>query len=246
MPLVVVEGLDRHTEMRQFATVNGTQKSVRTDLVNMILTQLAANGGDEAIREGEQWKVVVSHVVKAVNDDPTGPWYRLVVMPNEQAYKKVDIDATPALEHQKIVRATSFMTSLKPIYDYLATGFFDGLSTEERAQLLGHIVTSFWLALKKLNPEAFARPGDHVIQKTPGLFALHMICKRLLPIMHLARRKWDEENFVAMLEPCEELGNPDYWTAKRGEGITVGEAAKYGSMKGFAELAELLWESLKS
>src|SRR5439155_8320362 len=76
MPLVVVEGLDRHTEMRQFATVNGTQKSVRTDLVNMILTQLAANGGDEAIREGEQWKVVVSHVVKAVNDDPTVPRYR--------------------------------------------------------------------------------------------------------------------------------------------------------------------------
>jgi hypothetical protein len=34
-------GIDKIGEMRQFNTVNGTAKSVRTDLVNMILTQLA-------------------------------------------------------------------------------------------------------------------------------------------------------------------------------------------------------------
>ena len=35
-------------EMRQFSVVNGTQKSVRTDLVNMILAQLSEVEGEEA------------------------------------------------------------------------------------------------------------------------------------------------------------------------------------------------------
>ena len=56
-------------------------------------------------------------------------------------------------------------------------------------------------------------------------------------MMHIARRGWDEENFYAMLEPCVDLGDPTYWSA------ADGDAAKYGSMKGFAELADLLEES---
>jgi DGQHR domain-containing protein len=240
MPVVIVEGLDRNAEMRQFSVVNGTQKSVRTDLVNMILTQLAVSEGDDAIQDNDLWKVVVSLVLEELNEDKKGPWNQMVVMPNETSFKKVDYESDPSLAHRKLVRATSFMTSLKPVYDYLDASFFDGLSAEERAEMLTLILSNFWAALKELNPEAFAKPGDYVIQKTPGLFALHRVCKRILPIMHMARREWDKKNFVAMLEPCEELRRADFWDAK------TGDAARYGSMKGFAELADLLWESLKS
>ena len=99
------------------------------------------------------------------------------------------------------------------------------------------IVSAFWGAVRRLNPSAFEAPSDFVLQKTPGIFALHRMCARLLPMMHIARRDWDEANFFAMLEPCVDLGDAEYWNAE------TGEAAKYGSMKGFAELADLLEES---
>jgi DGQHR domain-containing protein len=242
VPLVIVENLSTEDEMRQFAVVNSTQKSVRTDLVNMILTQLAAGEGDEAIKEKEQWRVVVSRTLQALNSDLGGPWYDLILMPNETGFKKSEFEEAPELEHKKLVRATSFMSSLKPIYDYLDQSLWDvrGLSTAQRATELAVIVTAFWAALRQLNAEAFDRPGDYVIQKTPGLFALHRFCKRLLPVMYEARRPWDLENFVAVLEPCSELGDPSFWQR------TGGDAAKYGSMKGFAELADLLWESRRA
>lgn len=235
MPLVIVEDLTREIEMQQFAVVNGTQKGVRTDLVNMILTQLAAAKGDDFIDEKDQWKVVVSRTIAALNDEPDGPWEGRIVMPNERAYTKADRADNPELAHRQLVRATSFMTSLRPIYDYLRQYFdIQNLDTETRAQRLTAVVSAFWKAIEKMNPEAFANPGDYVLQKTPGIFALHRLCAGLLPTMHVATRKWDRENFIEVLEPCTELGDPDYWNAENGE------AAKYGSMKGFAELAENL------
>jgi DGQHR domain-containing protein len=242
VPLIIVEGLSTEDEMRQFAVVNSTQKSVRTDLVNMILTQLAAGEGDDVIRPKEQWKVVVSRALQALNSDSSGPWYDMVVMPNETGFNKNEVEEEPTLAHKKLVRATSFMSSLKPIYDYLDQSLWDvqGLSTAERGEQLAAIVSAFWSAIRRLNKEAFERPGDYVLQKTPGLFALHRICKRVLPVMYEARRPWDVENFVTMLEPCAELHDPTFWER------VGGDASKYGSMKGFAELADLLWESRRA
>lgn len=241
VPLVIVEDLSREQEMTQFAVVNGNQKGVRTDLVNMILTQLTSSRGDEAIDEKDQWRVVMSRTVTALNQAINGPWHGMIVMPNEKGWTSAEIEEDPAREHQRVVRATSVMTSLRPIYDYLNANFFavEELSTVQRAERLTAIVSAFWEAVRDLNPEPFDAAGSYVLQKTPGAFALHRLCARLLPIMHLARREWDAANFRIMLEPIGELSDPQYWDAKSGD------ASKYGSMKGFAELAELLEESRK-
>lgn len=238
MPLVIVEDLSREEEMQQFAIVNGTQKGVRTDLVNMILTQLAAAKGDDFIQEKDQWKVVVSRTIASLNDERNGPWEGRIVMPNERASSKADLEEHPELRGRSLVRATSFMTSLRPIYEYLRQ-YFDNrsLTSEQRAEEMTKIVGAFWRAVRRLNSSAFEDPAAFVLQKTPGIFALHRMCARLLPMMHIARRPWDEDNFFTMLEPCVDLAEPSYWSA------TDGDAARYGSMKGFAELADLLEES---
>ena len=238
MPLIIVEDLTREEEMEQFAVVNGNQKGVRTDLVNMILTQLAAAKGDSYLDEKDQWKVVVSRTLASLNDSTGGPWEHCIVMPNERSATKAEEDENPELKNRGLVRATSFMVSLRPIYEYLRQ-YFDNrsLSSEDRTAEMTQIVNAFWCAVRRMNPDAFAKPGDFVLQKTPGIFALHRMCARLLPMMHIARRDWDESNFYAMLEPCVDLADPDYWNSE------TGEAAKYGSMKGFAELADLLEES---
>ena len=96
VPVVIMQDIDKMEEMRQFATVNGTQISVCTDLVNMILTQLASQTGDESVKAGDHWKVVVSMVVRRLNADDDGPWYDTrIVMPDENSYTKPEIAENP-------------------------------------------------------------------------------------------------------------------------------------------------------
>ena len=237
VPVVIIEGLNRFQEMRQFAVVNGTAKSVRTDLVNMILTKRVAALGDEAVKPAEQWKVVVSRVVERVNTTPGSPWLDRIVMPSDHAPSDAERAANRALANVKIVRATSFMSSLKPIYDYLDDhGFIKG-KLVDRAERLAEIVQEYWKAIRTLNPKCFDAPNDYVIQKTPGLFSLHRILHQILKTMHVAKRPWTEPHFKEVLASVAELQDPGYWDVENGD------AAKYGSMKGFAELADLLLES---
>jgi DGQHR domain-containing protein len=243
VPVVIMQDIDKVEEMRQFATVNGTQKSVRTDLVNMILTQLASREGDDAIVSGQQWKVVVSRVVTRLNNDKTGPWFDRVVMPDMSSYTKEQQAERPELQHRRIVRATSFMASLKPIEAYMADHFSVDKSLDKRADELFGPVDAFWRALRELNPLPFEQAADYVLLKTPGLFALHRVCFAIMKDMYVGRRDWDTENFKLMLKDGR-LTEPDFWFAGTAQ-EDGGEASKYGSMKGFADLADLLIDDLK-
>ena len=233
--------------MRQFSVVNGTQKSVRTDLVNMILTNLTSVEGDSAIADSQHWRVVVAKVVTALNGDRTGPWYDQIVMPDQKTYSKEEMDANPELYNRRVIRATSFMQSLKPIDSYLQEfGFTDNDSIDDRSQKLRDVVNAFWRAVRKLNPDCFKASKDYVLQKTPGVFALHQLCRRVMKDMHIGHRKFTEEQFVEVLSNCAEILDPSYWfIGEEGEGAR-GEAAKYGSMKGFSELSAELYKSLRS
>jgi DGQHR domain-containing protein len=244
IPVVIILDIDKVSEMRQFSTVNGTQKSVRTDLVNMILTQLTEHGGDEAIKASEHWKVVVSKVVTALNGDRTGPWYDQIVMPDQRTYSQEEIEAKPELASRRVIRATSFMTSLKPIDGYLHEHFIDDDTIDARAQKLRDVVDAFWRAIRKLNPDCFKESNSYVIQKTPGIFALHQLCLRVMKDMYVGHRAWTEDQFVDVLSNCEELADPKYWFVGATE-ADRGDAAKYGSMKGFSELSSLLYQSMR-
>ncbi|HVT73852.1 MAG TPA: DGQHR domain-containing protein [Lacunisphaera sp.] len=245
VPVVIMLDLDKVGEMRQFSTVNGTAKQVRTDLVNMILTQLVSKRGDDAVREKEHWKVVVSRAVTVLNEDKKGPWFDRIVMPNSSNYSTEEIAEDETLRHRRIVRATSFMQALKPIEAYLAE--FDASpsdSLEERANRLATVVNEFWKAVRAKMPECFKEADNYVIQKTPGVFSLHMLCRELLKGMYQGRRPWTQEHFEAMIADISTLSRPDFWhKGDDDKGIGAGEASKYGSMKGFKELFELIEDS---
>jgi len=244
IPVVIILDFDKVGEMRQFSTVNGTQKSVRTDLVNMILTQLTEHGGDDAIKGSDQWKVVVSKVVTALNGDRSGPWFDQIVMPDQKTYSQEEIDANPELSNRRVIRATSFMTSLKPIDAYLNEFFLEDATIDDRAKKLCEIIDSFWRATRSLNPDCFKESSSYVIQKTPGIFALHQLCLRVMKEMYIGHRAWTEDQFVDVLSNCEELADPQFWFVGTNE-ADRGDAAKYGSMKGFSELSSLLHQSMR-
>ncbi len=238
VPAIILEVSDRIVEMEQFRIINGTAKSVRTDLVNAILTAKAAQQGDEVITTSERWKVVVTQVVDYLDRADESPWKGVLVMPDELGVSKAGAEGSDA---KKIVRATSMMTSLRPVYEWLSqTRFLQGKSIKEEVSFVGGIMFAYWSALQEVVPDAFSDPRNYVIQKTPGLFSLHLLLRdKLLPDMFRGRREWTKENFILFLKDSPEITEPMFWNAKEDR------ASKYGSMKGFRDLADLLIDSVQ-
>jgi len=233
VPVVIMEVSDRAEELDQFRIINGTAKSVRTDLVNAILTALAADQGEDTVAPKDRWKIIVTKVVDIMDRTAGSPWEDMLLMPDQVGRDFPD----------KIARATSVMTSIRPIYTWLEEfGILRdraGTSFDEQSTYMAGILIEYWRALKAVVPGAFAVPDDSVIQKTPGLFALHMILRdRLLPRIYLGRRNWDQETFEEFLGVSPEITDHKFWDK------TENRAAVYGSMKGFRDLADLLNGSL--
>jgi DGQHR domain-containing protein len=232
VPFVIIETPDRITEMNQFRIINGTAKSVRTDLVNSILTATAAARGEETIKSRDRWKVVVTRVIDRLENHPDSPWSGLIMMPDQAG--------SPKGGDGKVVRATSFMTSLKPVYDWLKNAhFLEGKTIEQETDILYAPVAAYWKALQEVVSQAFDEPNDFVIQKTPGLFSLHRLLATLLAWMWQGRQEWSTENFAKFVEDSPEITNPKFWHKREDR------AAAYGSMKGFDELYKLLLLSVQ-
>lgn len=233
LPFVIIEVADRIVEMNQFTIINGTAKSVRTDLVNAILTATAAKRGDSAVAEKDRWKVVVTKVVEKLDKEPDSPWHNLILMPDETG--------SPKSTGGKVVRATSFMTSLRPVYDWLKEfGFLEKChDLNAEATNMYDTIAAYWQALREVVPDAFVTPGDYVIQKTPGLFSLHRLLAHLLNVMFQGRQGWTKANFVKFLQESSEISQANFWQKD------ANRASVYGSMKGFQDLYELLLDSVQ-
>ena len=234
VPIIIVPKIDKINEMRQFAVINGTQKGVRLDLVNMILTQVAKRAGEDQLDKKELPRVIISRVVESLNNEHGSPWHGLIIMPNEKAQTKKELRDNPTLANCKIVYATSFMTSLKPLYAFLDEFDFLRGDAAEQSRAFASILIKYWNAIKSLLPDALETPSQFVIQKTPGIFALHTVCRTALRNLFKLNKGWTEAEFVRLLEHAEAMTDSSFWLADNGE------AAKYGSMKGFAELARII------
>jgi hypothetical protein len=125
---------------------------------------------------------------------------------------------------RSIVRETSFVTSMKPI---LQTPLFQRMPEEQVAVLIDR----YWEGVAKTFAGAFEDPNASVIQKTPGVFALHMVAPEVIELVRTSKKELTARNFAAAMAPWADF-EPGFWSATNEEG-----AAKYGSMKGFTRLA---------
>jgi DGQHR domain-containing protein len=230
IPFVAFESINKEQEMNQFRIINGTAKQVRTDLVNMILTALYANEKRYNIPPKDQWRIVISNVVDKLAKDSTSPWQNKIILPGDMNVQK---------DEGKIIRATSFITSLKPVYLWLKETIMDvkHQSLDQEVDFMFDIVRNFWHALEQVVPDAFSDPQKYVIQKTPGLFSLHKLLKYLLGDIYRGRREFSQEVFVEFLSEYTKVTDDSYWN------IESRQASVYGSMKGFEELYHEIVES---
>ena len=232
VPVVIVEIAEKVIEMDQFRIINGSAKSVRTDLVNAILTAIAEAEGADAIPEKDQWKVVVTKVVDALNRRDDSPWKDVLLMPDE-----IGVKSAPS----KITRATSAITSIRFVYEWLREfSFLAGKDIDGQADYVSDILVAYWRAIRNVVPDAFEEPSEYVIQKTPGLFSLHYLLRdSLLKDIYWGRRSFDEATFQEFIGGSPEITDAHFWHKDSGR------ASAYGSMKGFRELADLLGDSVR-
>jgi len=225
LPMVLAEFTDFTEEAEQFRIINETMKKVRTDLARRIL-ELKAGFSRDSAREvrslGRSWEIKAVNVIKALNSDEGSPWFNRIQPPNEKRSGS-----------SYIVRELSFSTSLKQILKQYP---YDTWTVDRVAKAL----KEYWIAWRSLAPEAFEKPEDFVIMKTPGIFSLHQLARYILGV--LRRRDILEPNatdFRTILSDLGEYATSDYWRADNKEG-----AALAGSMKSFSLLADMLQEEL--
>lgn len=218
-PLVctIADGLTKMEEVDQFDIINTTQKKVRTDLAR----QLKALYLDDPDRRkqldatNKLWEARGAVVARMLRQNP-GVWFEKIQPPNT---RKKDMPTA-------VMPETSFVTSLKPV---LRMPYFSLISEEQIVQL----IQSYWAAIIKIFPEAFADPNQYVIQKSNGVFSLHMIAPQVFELVRNQGHKMDTDGFYAVLNCLgEELDGSYFWQNDNPYG-----AARYGGMKGFSFLA---------
>jgi DGQHR domain-containing protein len=215
-PLVatIADGLSKLEEIEQFELINTTQKKVRTDLARRLMTVQAKDPERRAEfeRRGKLWQARGPVVADWLNHHGAA-WTGRILPPNKS---KRDMP-------NAIVPETSFVTSLKPI---LQAPLFQQMPEEQVATL----VDRYWQAIMETFPEAFENPGNYVIQKTPGVFALHQLAPGVIELVRASKMDLSVRNFRHTVEPWAYRGS-EFWS------VDEDGAARFGSMKGFSQLA---------
>lgn len=222
VPVTIVEDMGKLDEIRHFYIINSTQKRVRTDLADRLLRAIAATDirvKTHLMRSRRDWKLRAIKICDLLNEWKDSPWEGRIRKPN-----------APRIGNA-VISQVSFCTSLKPV---IISDTMSGYSDSELARVLN----AFWEAIRSLMPEVFQSPQDFVIQKTPGVYPLHMVAPKVL------RKCRDEDNFsddrIAQImgADSDRFSDPDFWRSG-GDG-----AALYTGMGAFNQLANEIEERL--
>lgn len=217
IPVVMMRGMDKLTEMMQFQTINSTAKGVATALVNAILANLHAIKGDDAIDASLHRNVVCYKVTEALNNDAASPWYMLIALPNARQWTKREIVEDPTRDYTRVIKANSFVDVLRPVYDYMSM-LKMAASLDSRAQEIGAVVNEFWSALKEKMPQAFERPNDYALFKSNGVGPMHLVLRDLMIKMHGGNRKYVKDEFLAMMDGSSLLSDHEFWHSDTEDG----------------------------
>ena len=125
------------------------------------------------------------------------------------------------------------------MYDYAAMLNMAG-TIDERAVEIAAVVNEFWSALKERMPEAFERPNEYALFKSGGVGPMHLVLRDLMVKMHTGRRKYVKEEFLAMMEGSDLLGNAEFWQSDNEDGARI-----YSGKANWPDLAKRIIRDLE-
>lgn len=223
IPIVITNLTKTYEEAKQFIIINKTQKGVRSDLAERLLSKLFEEPENivsqlpSTVTRGITWMPKAIEISEKINERKDSVWYKKIRFPNEPKLT--------TLSSQK-----SFTESLRPI---VRNEIFESYDKEEITELL----VRYWNAISELCPNAFKLPQEHLIQKTIGVFTLH----RLFPlVLSYCGEKVTKERIKEILSKMENGMNDNYWSNNGQIGLAGTNQKAFGII--YKKLAEYLEE----
>lgn len=220
LSVTIVNLPDVYSEMRQFYIVNTRQKGVPTDLVQRHLYEMAEKMGKPALLVLEGEKAVLTAeaipVVDIIRNDPRSPWYNKLQLPGE------------AKQPNHIIKQRPFADSITTILKTRPS------FRRKNAKELANDLNNYWNALKEIFPEAFEEPNDFTLQKTPGIYSLHMVfsyvydlCEQQADCSQTKMKQILEKMFqnAAAAIPVDQLDSA-FWHKKEGHPLAIATSQK--------------------
>ncbi len=151
VPVVILRGRNRESEMEHFFVINDRQKGVPVDLV---LRFLASREGNSTLRDRDN--VLAIKVTDLLSMDRTSCWFRRIKLTNEPRLKTHTI--TELSFHRALIPAVRTPSIRRSEPKQAAT-----------------ILTNYWNALRDLIPDSFADPRKYLIQRTVGAYTMNIV-----------------------------------------------------------------------
>jgi len=202
-PVVITEGLNQVDEAAQFYIINTKAKKMDVALTRRLLIE---NNQIDLLSDVKDWeRLAVRATIELNTKLRDNPWFGVIRQPNEERTQA------------HIATEKSFVPSLRQI-------FIQGKFKQPRK--VAKKLAAFWAAIRDTCPEPFREPKQHLLQKTPGMFAFNFF---IAPIF---LRRHDTRNFRRKLSGLKDLG-PNFWRRRNKSG-----AKRFGTgMGGYANLA---------
>ena len=227
VPVTIMPDVEKYEEIKQFHVINSKQRRIDTDLALALLQTMAATASDEELRTlvgpGRGYRIRATRLTFLVAARDKGPWSGRIRQPHDLPQP----DAVLSLK--------SFADSLRPVISPRSP--VSQLSDDRLIDL----IDSFWSALADLMGAAFAQPRQYLIQRTPGVFAMHIVAAKTLFRLCGGDKDFTKGNIRKHLASCDESvkrGQEKYMTSDFW--ATGGLVRQYASSAGQRFLASLI------
>lgn len=191
VPVSVALGLTEDGELKEFYNVNNFAKGVRTDLAWTLLRRQAQVDPDLADLiedKGQEWVLRGLDVVEYLKEH-SPIWKDSIQLPNQ---KKVKSDKLTIMQAQ-------FVRSLRPVFEI-------NLLKRATPQEIATILDAFWEGVRRVLPEALDDPKRYVLQKGPGVIALHRVLPEIIEVLRgNGERAGDPDAYERVLQGLKNL-----------------------------------------
>jgi len=215
IPIVIIN-TDTFTEKLTFYYVNGTQKSVKTDLVNTNLTAICKEEGRRPYGVNlTDDKMEAVDMVEFLNTNPESPLRNCIELPGSGV--------------KGVMKGIPMQNSISEMIKALGVHYDSEQEIRGQATLM---LMNSWRALKELMPNSFDDPKNHITLKSGGVYVLN----RLISTMYTRMKdqkgasgtaKFTNDAYYKMFSSGQMINymNDDWWkSGTEGKG-----AATYGS-----------------
>lgn len=219
-PFQIHVGLKKDQEASLFVDFNANQKGLNTSHLSWLRSQLTAD--QVLIRDHpEQW------IAGKLAEDRVSPWYGLIHMGGSKR----------GAREQGLVRPVNLKSLEGGVKRTLAKSVYIDDITDAAAQYV--LVRNFWVAVKEVFEEEWAKPKEYLILRNLGVLSLSALAGTIIDRC-LARQKTSDKDMKRYLEQCR--GAWDWRTDATGERSVSGMSGNRAALIIAGTMAEDLTE----